>query len=377
MDAGIFLDMLLERNITFFTGVPDSQLRGLCDSLMARFGTDAAHHIIAQNEGGSVGLAAGHHLATGKTPCVYMQNSGLGNAVNPVASLTNGAVYGIPTLFVVGWRGRPGQKDEPQHVFQGQITLELLRVLGLDYEVIGPGTGQDAVAAALERFSAGFGQGKSAAFVVEKGGFTCEEKYPYQNPCPLVREEALEQIARHAEKDAVVSSTGKISRELFEIRERAGVGHGHDFLVVGSMGHAAMIALGIALEKPKRRVWCIDGDGALLMHMGALAVIGSQKPPNFLHVVLNNGAHETVGGMPTAAFSQDIPAHALAAGYTRAERASTAQELQAALDRLTAGPGPALLEVRVNLDSRADLGRPTTTPMQNKKDLMDFLSGES
>lgn len=376
MDAMRMLEMLKAKGLDFFTGVPDSLLKEFCDGLMSLYGDASPNHIVAQNEGGCVGLAAGHYLATGRVPCVYMQNSGIGNAVNPIASLANNQVYGIPILFIVGWRGQPGVHDEPQHVFQGQITIDLLRVLDIDFEVIGPGTDEGVAAAALDRFAPLFAAGKSAALVVEKNTFTPGPKYSYKSSWPMAREDALKEIAQFSAADVVVSSTGKISRELFEIRESTGAGHSHDFLTVGSMGHSAMIALGIALEQTARRVWCAEGDGSYLMHMGALAVVGSRKPPNFVHVVLNNGAHETVGGMPTAAFAQNIPGQALAAGYAAAERVDSRQALEQTLRRLEGAAGPVMLEVMVGLGSRKDLGRPTTTPQQNKEALMEYLFGK-
>ena len=230
----------------FFTGVPDSQLKALCNFLMNRYGIDPAHHIIAANEGNAAALAAGYHLATGKTPVVYLQNSGLGNIVNPVASLLHQKVYGIPCLFIVGWRGEPGVHDEPQHIFQGEITLKLLEDLEIPAFVIDKTTTEEQVSARLEEYRALFAQGKQAAFVVRKGGLEYTGKVVYENAHPMTREEAIGYILQASGGDPVVSTTGKASREVYELRESRGQGHGHDFLTVGSMGHSSSIEIGRA-----------------------------------------------------------------------------------------------------------------------------------
>ena len=311
----------------FFTGVPDSHLKALCDYLMDIYGIDPKHHIIAANEGNAAALAAGYHLATGKVPVVYLQNSGLGNIVNPVASLLCDRVYGIPVVFVIGWRGEPGVHDEPQHIYQGAVTLKLLEDMDIRSFVIGKETADEEVQTAMEEFRPLLAAGKSVAFVVRKGGLTYNSSIQYQNRFSLCREEAIRHIVRAAGEDPIVCTTGKASRELFEVREQNGQGHQYDFLTVGSMGHASSIALGIALQKPERRVWCIDGDGAALMHMGAMAVIGVNAPKNLVHVIINNGAHETVGGMPTVMGSVDLPAVARACGYHHAVCVETKEEL--------------------------------------------------
>lgn len=357
----------------FYTGVPDSQLRPLCDYLMNTFGTDPRRHVIAANEGNAAALAAGYHLATGKVPVVYLQNSGEGNLINPAASLLHRQVYGIPVIFVVGWRGEPGIHDEPQHVYQGAVTLKLLEDLDIPAFVIGPETTDEQVRAAMEDFQAILKEGGDAAFVIRKGGLTYDQKADYHNQYALRREEAIRQIAAAAGEDPIVSTTGKASRELFEIRERAGQDHSRDFLTVGSMGHASSIALGIALHRPERRVWCLDGDGALLMHMGALAVIGQSRPNNLIHIVLNNAAHESVGGLPTAAGRLDLPAIAKACGYPHAATAETIEELDVALQEAKTRRELCFLEVKCAIGARPDLGRPTTTPQENKRAFMDHL----
>lgn len=371
MNAETFAGIL---GAEFYTGVPDSQLRPLCDYLMNTYGTDPRRHVIAANEGNAAALAAGYHLATGKTPAVYLQNSGEGNLINPAASLLHRRVYGIPVIFVVGWRGEPGVHDEPQHVYQGTVTRTLLEDLEIPSFVIGPETPEEAVREAMEGFRPLLEAGGDAAFVIRKGGLTYDEKVDYRNGCAMRREEAIRLIARAAGEDAVVSTTGKASRELFELREALGQDHSRDFLTVGSMGHASSIALGAALQRPEGRVWCLDGDGALLMHMGALAVIGQAGPENLIHVVLNNGAHESVGGMPTAAEGLDIPAIAKACGYPWAVTARTPEELERSLAEARGRRRLSLIEVKCAIGARADLGRPTTTPQENKRAFMERLA---
>ena len=341
-----FIEKLKENGIDCFAGVPDSLLKNICAYITDH--SDAAHNIIAANEGAAVGLAAGHYLATGKPACVYMQNSGEGNIINPLASLTDQEVYNIPVLLLIGWRGRPGVHDEPQHVKQGKVTTGLLNVMGVNYEVLSKeDTFEDYKLLNVE-----------------------------VNDLTMSREEAIQTVAAAlGDKDCIVSTTGMISRELFEYRAAMNQGHERDFLTVGSMGHACQIALGIALAQPDRRVWCFDGDGATIMHMGSLAIVASKKPANYIHVVFNNGAHDSVGGQPTVGFKIDLTAVAKAVGYAAAFSVSTKEDLNSQLSILNSQlqKGPILLEIKVKKGNRKDLGRPTTTPIENKDALMQFL----
>ncbi|MBR7186609.1 MAG: phosphonopyruvate decarboxylase [Clostridia bacterium] len=363
----------LTSNEPFFTGVPDSLLKPLCDALFATFGTEGKRHVVAANEGNAAAIAAGYHLATGKVPVVYMQNSGEGNIVNPAASLLHEQVYAVPSLFLVGWRGEPGVHDEPQHIYQGVITERLLELLEIEHTVLSKTTSIEELSAFIARACALAKEGKCAAIVIKKGALEGEFTPTYASENAMVREEIVRLIAEASGGDPIVSTTGKASRELFEIREKRGEGHGMDFLTVGSMGHASSIALGIALEKPNVRVWCVDGDGAVLMHMGAMAVVGARKPNNFVHVVVNNGAHETVGGMPTAIGKVDLAKIAEGCGYPLVLRAETYEELNEALRIAQNSNQLTFLEARANLFSRKDLGRPTTTARQNKADFMEYL----
>lgn len=373
-----FYDTLASKGIDFYAGVPDSLLKNLCAYITDH--ADAKHNIIAANEGGAMGLAAGHYLATGQIPVVYMQNSGEGNIINPLASLTDKEVYNIPVLLVIGWRGKPGVHDEPQHVKQGKVTTGLLNVMGIDYTVLSKE--EDKAEKQIEKAVTYMQQTKECyALVIEKDTF---EEYKLSSSVStlhaslsLSREEAIQTVAGAlGEKDVIVSTTGMISRELFEYRAAKNQGHERDFLTVGSMGHASQIALGIALEKPDRRVWCFDGDGASIMHMGSMAIVGSKAPKNYVHVVFNNGAHDSVGGQPTVGLSIDLTAIAKAVGYKHVYSVDNKEELERLLASciLPLTPeGAAFIEVKVKKGNRKDLGRPTTTPIQNKEALMGFL----
>lgn len=357
----------------FYTGVPDSQLKALCDYLMHTYGIDLNHHVIAANEGNCTALAAGYHLATGKVPVVYMQNSGEGNIINPVASLLNDKVYAIPLVFVIGWRGEPGIHDEPQHIYQGEVTIKLLEDMGIKAFTISKTTTVDELKSAMEEFRSILAIGKSVAFVVKKGAITYDDKVEYKNDHEMKREEIIQHIANVSQDDPIISTTGKASRELFEIREANGQSHKYDFLTVGSMGHSSSIALGIAIKKPDTKIWCIDGDGAVLMHMGAMAVIGSTSPNNFVHVVINNGAHETVGGMPTVAANINLVSIAKACGYSYVVSVDNFSALDRELNMAKERDELTMIEVKCSIGARSDLGRPTTTALENKVGFMEFL----
>lgn len=376
MLASHLLDICENAGIDFFTGVPDSLLRGLCNELFARYGSDGDTHVVAHNEGGAIALCAGHYLASGRPGLCYMQNSGLGNAVNPLASLMDPRVYGIPCLLVIGWRGEPGVKDEPQHAMQGLITLSQLDILGIPYIILSDETDDPSFDEGFKGLLSALAEGKCAAVVVRKGALTTDRKPSFSNAFTLSREAAVKVILSETKADdLIVSTTGKLSRELFEAREARGEDHSRDFLTVGSMGHAGMIAFRIAVEHPEKTVWCLDGDGAALMHLGALPVIGRRSPAGLIHVVVNNGAHETVGGMPVCCGSLDLPALAKASGYPAVFSADDEESLVSAIRRARAliSEGPVMIEVRCSCSSRGDLGRPTTTPIQNRDAFMSSL----
>lgn len=358
----------------FYTGIPDSQLKALCNYLMEIYGIDPKHHIIAANEGNCVGLAAGYHLATGKVPVVYMQNSGEGNIINPVASLLNDKVYAIPVVFIVGWRGEPGIHDEPQHIYQGKVTMKLLEDMDISAFVIGKETTEEEVVKAMEEFKTILAAGKDVAFIIRKDALTNASKIKYKNDNTMTREEIIQHIVKISGEDPIVSTTGKASRELFETRVVNSQSHKYDFLTVGSMGHSSSIALGIALNKPEQKIWCIDGDGAVLMHMGAMAVLGANKPQNLIHIIINNSAHETVGGMPTVAGSIDLVKIALACGYPNAVCVNNFDDLDKELEVARDRKKLSLIEVKCSIGARDNLGRPTISPLENKKNFMEYLN---
>lgn len=371
LSPALFYDSLRAANISFFTGVPDSLLKDFCAYVADHAETE--ENLIAANEGAAIALAAGHHLATGCCALVYLQNSGLGNALNPLVSLADTEVYSIPMLILVGWRGEPGKPDEPQHVKQGQVTRELLDCIGIPHAVLPTDVheAQELVSRAAEHMQ----QHKSPfAIVVADGTFEKYAQLADDTDFDMRREDAVRGIASKIGSSAiVVATTGKTARELFEYRKEAGASHANDFLTVGSMGHASQIALAIAMARRDRQVICLDGDGALIMHMGSLAISGTRGTGNFKHIVINNGAHDSVGGQPTAGHDIDVCEIARACRYRSAERIATSGDLDAAIDRLLAAEGPALLEIATAKGARSDLGRPTISPVENKQSFMRNL----
>lgn len=364
------LDFL--KKYEYFVGVPDSYLKAVCDYLMDRYAL-SKNHIIAANEGNAVGLAAGYHLATGKVPVVYLQNSGIGNIINPVTSLLHEKVYGIPCLFLVGWRGEPGTKDEPQHIHQGAVTLEMLETAGIMPFTLKKGTTEEEFSVILEKAETLLSEGKQVALVVSKDGLTYEGSVDYKNNYTRTRESLLRCILSVSEQDLMVTTTGKTSRELYELREEKKEGHQFDFLTVGSMGHSSSIALGLAEQQTDKKVWCIDGDGAMLMHMGGLALIGQRNPENLIHVLLNNEAHESVGGAPTVSGQMDWCLIAKGCGYKNTISVEDSSSLEEVLHSVKASSQLTFIEIKCAIGSRADLGRPKETPQENKKIFMSAL----
>jgi len=389
-----FYKLLEERGTDFFTGVPDSLLKSFCAWVTEH--TTQSNHVQAVNEGAAVALAAGYYLATGKIPIVYMQNSGIGNAVNPLLSLADGDVYRIPIILLIGWRGEPGVKDEPQHITQGKVTCSLFGAMGIPYRIL---SGDEKEAQnQIEECCAHINANNTPfALIVRKDIFA-----PYvsggDNACfantdvrgndtqhglsddtlgneyEMSREEAIEEIIRSSLPDEIfIATTGMASRELYELREKYGMGHERDFLTVGSMGHASSLALSIALQKPNRLVTCIDGDGAALMHMGSMATIGARRPVNLRHIVLNNGAHDSVGGQPTIARQINLAGIAKSCGYAAAYSVKTIEELRRTLNEAS-NNGPVFIEVLIRKGSRKDLGRPKSSPQENKEMFMHFIA---
>lgn len=370
IDTSAFYDHLTGQGVELFTGVPDSLLQDLCACIYERTPSEA--NIVAANEGNAIGLACGYHVSTGKYAAVYLQNSGLGNIVNPVLSLAHSEVYSIPMLLIIGWRGEPGVKDEPQHVAQGRLTPAMLDAMEVPYTVVDPESWETQIDDALALMKQ---TNAPVALLVRKGIFS---KYPFATPSKdgltLKREDALAAVLEAIGPEAfVVSTTGKTSREVFELREGRGEGHAHDFLTVGGMGHSSSIAMGACLgtEAP---VYCIDGDGGFLMHMGAAPVIAQRARDNFRYILINNGAHESVGGQPTVAFDIDIPAILRGAGFEHVELVTDGDAIAEAVARVAAQPRSALI-IETLQGSRADLGRPTVSPSANKVDMLKEFEG--
>ena len=367
-----FFNALKQRGIDLFAGVPDSLLKNFC--AYAHDHSRAREYIITANEGNAVGLAAGYHLATGKVAAVYMQNSGLGNTVNPLTSLTDPEVYRIPLLLIIGWRGEPGVKDEPQHIKQGRITpgqLELLEIPNWILQV-----DSDLEKVLTEVFATIQNTNAPAAILIRKGTFTdYKSRQKPDQVASIKREDALRELMAVAGgDDLIVSTTGKTSREVFELRAARGEAQ-RDFLTVGSMGHTSSIALGVALGNPKRRVICLDGDGSALMHLGAVPIIGSLKPRNLVHVLLNNAAHESVGGQPTVAGKMNFATICKACGYQGYQLATDIESLKHCWQAISRSEGPQMLEIRIATGSRDNLGRPSSTPEENKRAFMEASHG--
>lgn len=368
-----FYEMLAEKGIDFFTGVPDSLLKGFCGFVEEN--CPKGRHIVAANEGNAIGMASGHYLVTGRPGLVYMQNSGLGNAINPLLSLCDSEVYSIPVLLLIGWRGEPDKHDEPQHKKQGRITLGLLDEMEIPYEILPEDAENCRIA--IENAVNFMEESKAPFAIVVKSGTFDEyiNEHGDKNEHELDVEAAMEIVLSQLdEKDIVVSTTGKISRILFELREKRGESHEGDFLVVGSMGHCSSVAIGIALEKHDRNVYCFDGDGSFIMHTGSLATTGLARPKNLKHIVFNNFSHDSVGGQPTAASAINMPEIAMASGYSAAFSASRKEEVIERVSDLKIAVGPALLELKVRKGSRSDLGRPSQSPNETKEAFMSFLS---
>lgn len=364
---------LNKAKINFFTGVPDSLLKQFCAYISDTL--EQKQHIIAANEGGAVGLAIGHHLATGDIPCVYMQNSGLGNIVNPLLSLVDVEVCNVPMLFLIGWRGEPGVKDEPQHVKQGRVMLAMLEAMEVPYLVL-----EDEEQAATVQVAQAVdhlqNKGGPFAIVIRKNTFDAYSYSPDMAEVDLKREEAVELVSQYFGKSAAfISTTGMTSRELFEVREQKGQDHTQDFLVIGGMGHASQIALGTALSTTDKKVVCLDGDGAALMHMGSMGINGVYGPENFIHIVINNGAHESVGAQPTVAGKINLQDVAKGCGYASVIKVVSKSELSVALEKTSQEAGPHFIEIVTACGHRKDLGRPTITPEQNKSDVSNFVIG--
>ncbi|MBD5469548.1 MAG: phosphonopyruvate decarboxylase [Lachnospiraceae bacterium] len=373
MKASVFLQEVKNIGIRTITGVPDSTLKQFCDAVRMDNGKEFQHYVTA-NEGAAVGLATGEYLASERPCLVYLQNSGLGNIINPLASIANSEVYGIPMLFVIGWRGEPGKKDEPQHIYQGKVTCELLEIMDVPYSVVDDMTTQDQMKEILLKAKELMNENEQYAIIVKKGTFEKEKEFAWENGYSLVREQALRVILENVYQDSfIVSTTGKISRELYEQSDALYKNHERLFMTVGGMGHASMIAYGMAQADASKQIICVDGDGAVMMHMGALAFLAKQSPENLLHIVINNAAHESVGSMPTGFSGQTYAQIAAACGYKNTCTVTTDEDLRIAILEAKKKRELSLIEVMVSLDARADLGRPKESAKENRIDFMNAV----
>ncbi|MDC0249431.1 phosphonopyruvate decarboxylase [Flavobacteriales bacterium] len=368
-----FYNILIDSGINFFTGVPDSLLKDICSYITDV--TPSERNIIAANEGGAIGLAMGYHMATSKIPLVYMQNSGFGNTINPLLSLADPKVYGVPMLLLVGWRGEPGVKDEPQHIKQGEVSESLLQAMNIPYNIISS-TSLDVKSVLQKAVDVMLDKKTPYVILVRKETFN-----PYilrskrETNYDLSREAAIKKVIDLIDKrDIVVATTGKTSREVFEYRKQRGDGHEKDFLTVGGMGHANQIALGIALNKSERTIYCFDGDGAAIMHAGSMGIIGDLSPPNLKHIIFNNGSHDSVGGQPTIGFEIDFGKIAEGFNYHQTYKIESFKDFDRIFDEFRASNGPCLLEIIVNKGARGDLGRPSISPNSNKINFQNFLN---
>jgi phosphonopyruvate decarboxylase len=366
-----FYNVLVENNIEFFAGVPDSLLKSICAYISDNCPTN--QNIITANEGGAIALGVGYNLATNKIPLIYMQNSGIGNAVNPLLSLADKEVYSIPMILMIGWRGEPGYKDEPQHIKQGRVTPSLLQSMEIPYYIIDENSAfkeiiKESILDAKKRSS-------PVALLIRNNTFASTSLSKKEcTKSDMSREKALELILKFIpENSLIVSTTGMLSRELFEIREKNNQSHKCDFLTVGSMGHTSQIALGIAMNSPDRQVYCFDGDGSALMHLGSYAIIGNVAPKNLKLIIFNNGAHDSVGGQPTVCENLDFFSIAKSFGLKSFKTIFKADDIINRFEKFVAHKHIALIEINVKKGSRKDLGRPTSSPLDNKSIFMEHL----
>ena len=369
----IFYEFLKKEGIEFFTGVPDSLLKEFCQYIEEKSSNE--NHIIAANEGCSIGLATGYHLETGQIPLVYLQNSGLGNTINPLMSLTDKEVYSIPLILLIGWRGEPGIKDEPQHIKQGRVTTRLLEALEIPFKVLNSSE-KESIEKTKWAINTAKKSSSPVALLVKKGSFEkCESNIIMKNELTISREEVISMIIKYSSnRTTFVSTTGMISRELYEQRDIQNQDKSNDFLTVGSMGHASQIALGIANINPSRKIICLDGDGALLMHLGGITNIGTRNDIDFFHILINNGAHDSVGGQPTVGKKVSLTKVAEACLYNNVIGPITEKEdIIKNIKKLSKLSGKRFLEIHVKKGARSNLGRPKETPLENKFRFMNQL----
>ena len=362
---------LEEHGIDFFTGVPDSLLNDFCLYLCHHYNND--RHVMAANEGNAIAIAAGHYLATGKISVIYMQNSGIGNATNPLLSLAHETVYGIPMILVIGWRGDPTIKDHAQHKKQGELTPVLMKDMDIPYEIL------DDDETVIEKFKWAALKAKEisspVALIAKKGILTQKEKHQeYPDSTLMNREKAISAVIDIFGSNAIyLATTGRATRELHEQLKLHGIAQGHEFLNVGSMGHVSSVALGMAIAQPDKKIVVFDGDAAAVMHMGSLATIGRYQPKNLIHIVLNNGVNESVGGQPSAGQVINLTSIAKACGYATSIYVEKSKDLKTVIDMLSESGMPVFIDIHVRQGIRQDMPKLGIDHHQHIHDLMSLM----
>jgi phosphonopyruvate decarboxylase len=370
----VFYNKLKDNGVNFVVGVPDSLLKDFCAFADSVLPND--RHIIAVNEGAAVAIASGVQMATGGLPLVYLQNSGLGNTINPLLSIVDIEVYSIPMILLIGWRGEPGIKDEPQHIKQGRVTISMLQAMEIPFVILTGNIEVDSNSI-VEIVRKAKEKSGPVVILVKKDAFSTfksESKKPSDIIATITRERAIELVTSLLPAESpVIATTGHISRELYEQRNRLNQTHNFDFLTVGGMGHSSQIALGISFFKKNKNVVCLDGDGALLMHMGGMATIASFGSNKFIHVIFNNGVHDSVGGQPTVANLISFTEIAKACAYKVVYGPLyTESDIEDAISQSLVVTGPIFIEIRIKPGARSDLGRPKESPLMNK---ISFING--
>lgn len=358
--------------VKFFTGVPDSLLNDFC--LYMTNNIPDSRHVMAANEGNAIGIAAGSYMATGNIPLVYMQNSGIGNATNPLLSLTHNCVYGIPMILVIGWRGDPSINDHAQHKKQGELTPVLMKDMDIPYEIL---DNDDTV---IEKFTWAVTKAKEisspVALIAKKAILTQKEKkQQYPESILMNREEAISAVIDVFGEDAIyLGTTGRATREVHEQLKMHGIGEGHEWQNVGSMGHVSSVGLGLALACPDKKIVVFDGDAAAVMHMGALATNCRYKASNLIHIVLNNGVNESVGGQQSAGQLIDLTGVAKSCGYRNIGHAvENKEELQQVMRTLPGDDMPAFVDVHVRQGIRPDMPKLNIDHKAQKEALMKYI----
>lgn len=359
--------------LDFFTGVPDSLLNDFCLYLVNNLPDN--QHVMAANEGNAIGIAAGYHMATGKVPVVYMQNSGIGNATNPLLSLTHPTVYSIPLILVIGWRGDPNIKDHAQHKKQGELTSVLMDDMDIPYQIL------DSNDTVIEKFQWAKDKAEEinapVALIAKKAILTQKEKkQEYLENALMNREEAISAVLDVFGDDAIyLATTGRATRELHEQVAAHGFSHEIEFLNVGAMGHLSSIGLGLALGHPQKKVIVFDGDAAAVMHMGSLATNGRYQPSNLIHVVLNNGVNESVGGQLSSGQIIDLTTIAKGCGYTTLNKfVESKEELQKAISHMAKCNHLSFIDVHVRQGIRKDMPGLKIEHQPAKEAFMDYCA---